>query len=939
MKTRLAATLTLALLGVLTLVWRPSGAAQAQPDDSRGQRTILARVGVTDTAGRSWSGTLEPESGDAQVTALMGYRFTAEDRIGADGRSFEFSTRPWISGTVDLSPGRPGPRPILANGIYATVRGGDSARFRIQLGEFRHAFPLGELTGGRLVTLAGGNIEIEEAATAEPLDTRAGEADFPSIAAGPAGRAVAWQEFLGERDRLVVREFSGGAWLAPDVFETPETRDVHRTAVAYDGAGTLFVVWSAQVNGDWDLFGLRKTAAGWRSVERLTEAAGPDFHHQLAAGPRGDLWLVWQAFRDTQSDIHLRRFHDERWGPEVKISESRANDWEPSVAVTGEGLAWVVWDSYDQGNYDVFARSYDGARAGAVRPITRSTRFEARASAAADSRGRLWIAFEEAEANWGKDYGYLVKDRGNPLYQTRRLKVVRLTGDRIEEPVRPVADAFPLGAPDFLHAPRIAVSSDGSVVIAALELTHADRVLEVWGVRGVWENLILALDGGGWRRHSVLPSSRGANDVRAAIAAGSSGALWAAWAEDGRLFGAGLPRRQSIRTATLEPVRAGGEIAVKPFEGRPELAPPVHASEADNVRAVRDYLVRSGGKSFRIYRGDLHRHTSLSADGVGDGSLWDFYRYQLDAAQMDMATVTDHQGGATPYNWWKTQKSTDLFLIPGRLVSIYACERSVPYPNGHRNFVFPNRGVPILPITPEERQGKTRSAVAVLPYLRRYNGISFRHTIATNQGTDWADHNNELEPLVEIYQGHRVAYEHEGGPKGATAEKAYLHRSGYQPAGYFWNALAKGYRMGIQASSDHCSTHISYTSVLAEGNTREALIDAMRKRRTYGATDNIVLDFRVQADDKEYLQGEELTTGARYKLTVNVIGAAPIRRIDVIHNERYAYTQTPGGSKSAGFEYEEPKPAAGENRYYVRVEQEDGNLAWSSPVWIRYTGR
>ena len=24
----------------------------------------------------------------------------------------------------------------------------------------------------------------------------------------------------------------------------------------------------------------------------------------------------------------------------------------------------------------------------------------------------------------------------------------------------------------------------------------------------------------------------------------------------------------------------------------------------------------------------------------------------------------------------------------------------------------------------------------------------------------------------------------------------------------------------------------------------------------------------------------------------------------------------------------------GENRYYIRVEQEDGSMAWSSPVWV-----
>jgi hypothetical protein len=38
---------------------------------------------------------------------------------------------------------------------------------------------------------------------------------------------------------------------------------------------------------------------------------------------------------------------------------------------------------------------------------------------------------------------------------------------------------------------------------------------------------------------------------------------------------------------------------------------------------------------------------------------------------------------------------------------------------------------------------------------------------------------------------HRVAYEHEGGPKGATAERLYAQRSGYRPAGFIGNAWAK----------------------------------------------------------------------------------------------------------------------------------------------------
>ena len=29
-------------------------------------------------------------------------------------------------------------------------------------------------------------------------------------------------------------------------------------------------------------------------------------------------------------------------------------------------------------------------------------------------------------------------------------------------------------------------------------------------------------------------------------------------------------------------------------------------------------------------------------------------------------------------------------------------------------------------------------------------------------------------------------------------------------------------------------------------------------------------------------------------------------------------------------------PLEGENRYYLRVEQDDGSMGWSSPVWVKF---
>ena len=36
-------------------------------------------------------------------------------------------------------------------------------------------------------------------------------------------------------------------------------------------------------------------------------------------------------------------------------------------------------------------------------------------------------------------------------------------------------------------------------------------------------------------------------------------------------------------------------------------------------------------------------------------------------------------------------------------------------------------------------------------------------------GTDWRDNDPELEPVVEIYQGARNNYEHEGAPRAVEA--------------------------------------------------------------------------------------------------------------------------------------------------------------------------
>ncbi len=171
-------------------------------------------------------------------------------------------------------------------------------------------------------------------------------------------------------------------------------------------------------------------------------------------------------------------------------------------------------------------------------------------------------------------------------------------------------------------------------------------------------------------------------------------------------------------------------------------------------------------------------------DGGDDGTLIDQWRYILDAAAMDWVGCCDHDnGGGREYSWWITQKLTDVFYSPGKFVPMFSYERSVGYPEGHRNVIFVQRGIRPLPryksstIASAPQGDQPAHAVdtqMLYAYLKQFDGIVASHTSATGMGTDWRDNDPNAEPVVEIYQGDRQNYEMPGCAR--VPPRAGLHR-------------------------------------------------------------------------------------------------------------------------------------------------------------------
>jgi hypothetical protein len=317
------------------------------------------------------------------------------------------------------------------------------------------------------------------------------------------------------------------------------------------------------------------------------------------------------------------------------------------------------------------------------------------------------------------------------------------------------------------------------------------------------------------------------------------------------------------------------------------------------------------------------------------------FRYGIDAAAMDWIGNGDHDSGAgREYSWWLTQKLTDAYHVKDRFTPMFTYERSVSYPHGHRNCMFVQRGVLTLPRLAPPPGVKAEGGVhaddtkMLYRYLHEHNGICAVHTSATSMGTDWRDNDPVVEPIVEIYQGDRMSYEIEEAPRAGydpQSGKKPANIAGWFPKGFINNALAKGYKLGFQSSSDHFSTHISYCIVLAEQHSREGIMDGMRKRHVYGATDNIILD--VQSDG--HLMGDEFKSTKAPTLQIKVIGTGPLDRVEILRDSAVVANVKVDGNQAQAA-WTDPKPEKGTHYYYVRVLQKDDEIAWSSPIWIDY---
>jgi len=383
-----------------------------------------------------------------------------------------------------------------------------------------------------------------------------------------------------------------------------------------------------------------------------------------------------------------------------------------------------------------------------------------------------------------------------------------------------------------------------------------------------------------------------------------------------------------------------------------------------------------------IYWGDLHAQGAQS-DGYGEPEEY-FRRARYDSC-LDIACLTDHSDGICfpimlDSNEWREDKWDHLNQVtcdtyePGKFVNFSAMELSSDvkkYPSGihernHRNAYFFDEKKSIC-----FNWREFPDATDWYRFLRETRYMIIPHTHVAK--LDCCYHNPFAERVIEIMSD-----------KGSGEFFHVPELSATENHGGVLEFLKCGYRVGFVGSGDYhhntpgrhfpvkektgfygCMPDMAgLAAVRASKLDRASVWSAIYNRKTYATTGvRILLDIKMRYNDSIIGMAEEkvvsVTDSSNREFIIQYALTAPLKRIELIRNGELdnpvaIYDKINAENSFIKSDYTNeiiltdetellpywldanfpPMPPHKFIFYYVRIIQEDGEIAWSSPIWL-----
>jgi len=345
--------------------------------------------------------------------------------------------------------------------------------------------------------------------------------------------------------------------------------------------------------------------------------------------------------------------------------------------------------------------------------------------------------------------------------------------------------------------------------------------------------------------------------------------------------------------------------------------------------------VRETEPPLHLYWGDLHGHTLFSD---GRGTVEEFYDFARHVAGLDFCAVTDHAFEVTEAMWVHSKKVTNAVNCPGQFVTFQAYEWSGKTDvGGDHNVFFLDDDPPILRSLSyynyknlQMVHGSESGANHIeelfrrlAPRLQRKDIFAIPHWGGRHGNPAW--HNAKLQRMIEVFSEHRRSED------------------------WMTPFLKNGYRLGIIASTDGHFGNPGYgylkpsykwdtqeigmaaVAVYATEKTRPAIFHALYDRRVYATSgDRILLDVRVNGKP----MGSELKASTAPRINVSAWGTANITSVTIKKNSEPVHEKKINAA-TCELQWQDPDfDPTTTTYYYVRVVQDNGEEAISSPIWV-----
>ena len=315
--------------------------------------------------------------------------------------------------------------------------------------------------------------------------------------------------------------------------------------------------------------------------------------------------------------------------------------------------------------------------------------------------------------------------------------------------------------------------------------------------------------------------------------------------------------------------------------------------------------------------GELHTH---SAHSDGNGSLEDCFA--IARSHLDFWALTDHAFDDTVFHvppdsesmrrrgqdwrrlnvagevWPQIQSLCRRHEAPGTFVPFLAYEWT-NFRFGHHNVYYLEYDQPIrMPATLPQLYESLRGVEAlVIPHHTGYPpGLC---------GKDWDFHDEALSPFVEIYSLHGSS-EEPGGIRPLLTTGSWMGPGA--AGGSVQEGLARGYKLGIIASSDAHADHpgaydLGLVAAYADELTRPCLWQAFKQKRVYGVTgDRIALNVSIDGHPMgSTLPARPLPPTGKRVIEVDAVAWDKVERLDIIKSNQLLYTivDPPGAAPPA----------------------------------------